>query len=183
MLATLSNRVSPFVRMLWGKLFTGKTPYVFTTLWVVLTSVMVYFDPRALPAFLLFLSSVGILYVLPMNWRFKLGMALVIALLIVPVIGMRNIFYLEVIFQISIFAALALGLNIVVGFTGLLNLGYVAFYAVGAYLWGIFGSQQLLLLHAIPGRLRRTSPSSCPPTHSTCLFSSGWAWLPWSAFC
>jgi ABC-type branched-subunit amino acid transport system permease subunit len=37
---------------------------------------------------------------------------------------------------------LALGLNIVVGFAGLLDLGYVAFFAIGAYVWGIFGSQQ-----------------------------------------
>ena len=37
------------------------------------------------------------------------------------------IFYLEVTFGISIFAALASGLNIVVGFAGLLNLIYVAF--------------------------------------------------------
>ncbi len=65
--------------------------------------------------------------------------------------GVRNIFYLETIFQISVFAALALGLNIVVGFAGLLDLGYVAFYAVGAYLWAIFGSQQMFLLNSIPG--------------------------------
>ncbi len=37
---------------------------------------------------------------------------------------------------------LALGLNIVVGFAGLLDLGYIAFYATGAYLAAIFGSQQ-----------------------------------------
>src|SRR5256885_5237953 len=34
----------------------------------------------------------------------------------------------------------ALGLNIVVGFAGLLDLGYVAFYAIGAYSIGWFGS-------------------------------------------
>ncbi|HBE26570.1 MAG TPA: branched-chain amino acid ABC transporter permease, partial [Ktedonobacter sp.] len=37
----------------------------------------------------------------------------------------------------------ALGLNIVVGFAGLLDLGYVAFFAIGAYAWGIIGSTQL----------------------------------------
>ncbi|MEZ4666977.1 MAG: branched-chain amino acid ABC transporter permease [Anaerolineae bacterium] len=40
--------------------------------------------------------------------------------------------------QICIFAGLALGLNIVVGFAGLLDLGYIAFFAVGAYLWAMF---------------------------------------------
>jgi branched-chain amino acid transport system permease protein len=41
------------------------------------------------------------------------------------------------------YVILALGLNIVVGFAGLLDLGYVAFFAIGAYVWGIFGSAQL----------------------------------------
>ena len=76
---------------------------------------------------------------------------MLIAVVIVPILGARNIFYLEVIFQIAVYSALALGLNIVVGFSGLLNFGYMAFYAVGAYLWGFFGSQQPFLLHAIPG--------------------------------
>ena len=82
-------------------------------------------------------------------------MALVIVLILIPVLGARNIFYLEVIFQIAVFSALALGLNIVVGFSGLLDLGYMAFYAVGAYLWAFFGSQQTFLLKAIPGTAPR----------------------------
>jgi branched-chain amino acid transport system permease protein len=41
------------------------------------------------------------------------------------------------------YVILALGLNIVVGFAGLLDLGYVAFFAIGTYVWGIFGSTQL----------------------------------------
>jgi branched-chain amino acid transport system permease protein len=41
------------------------------------------------------------------------------------------------------YVILALGLNIVVGFAGLLDLGYVAFFAIGTYVWGIVGSTQL----------------------------------------
>jgi ABC-type branched-subunit amino acid transport system permease subunit len=41
------------------------------------------------------------------------------------------------------FVILALGLNIVVGFAGLLDLGYVAFFAIGTYVWGMVGSTQL----------------------------------------
>ena len=41
---------------------------------------------------------------------------------------------------IAIFVMLALGLNIVVGFAGLLDLGFVAFYALGAYVVGWFAS-------------------------------------------
>jgi branched-chain amino acid transport system permease protein len=41
------------------------------------------------------------------------------------------------------YAILALGLNIVVGFAGLLDLGYAAFFAIGAYAYGIFSSYQV----------------------------------------
>jgi branched-chain amino acid transport system permease protein len=41
------------------------------------------------------------------------------------------------------FAVLALGLNIVVGFAGLLDLGYAAFFAIGAYTYGIVASGQV----------------------------------------
>src|SRR6266568_8445645 len=41
------------------------------------------------------------------------------------------------------FAVLALGLNIVVGFAGLLDLGYAAFFAIGAYSYGILSSYQV----------------------------------------
>src|SRR6516162_1676387 len=41
------------------------------------------------------------------------------------------------------FAVLALGLNIVVGFAGLLDLGYAAFFAIGAYTYGILSSWQV----------------------------------------
>jgi branched-chain amino acid transport system permease protein len=40
------------------------------------------------------------------------------------------------------FTTMAIGLNMVVGYAGLLDLGYVAFYAVGAYTAGWFASQQ-----------------------------------------
>ncbi|MDQ7956427.1 MAG: ABC transporter ATP-binding protein [Rhodocyclaceae bacterium] len=42
-----------------------------------------------------------------------------------------------------LYVLLALGLNIVVGYAGLLDLGYVAFFAIGAYLFALLGSTQL----------------------------------------
>jgi branched-chain amino acid transport system permease protein len=42
-----------------------------------------------------------------------------------------------------LYIMLALGLNIVVGFAGLLDLGYIAFYAVGAYMWALLASPHL----------------------------------------
>jgi ABC-type branched-subunit amino acid transport system permease subunit len=44
------------------------------------------------------------------------------------------------------YVILALGLNIVVGFAGLLDLGYVAFFAIGAYAWSMIGSGQFTTL-------------------------------------
>jgi branched-chain amino acid transport system permease protein len=41
-----------------------------------------------------------------------------------------------------LYVMLALGLNIVVGFAGLLDLGYIAFYAVGAYVYALLASPQ-----------------------------------------
>lgn len=42
-----------------------------------------------------------------------------------------------------LYVMLALGLNVVVGFAGLLDLGYIAFYAVGAYTAALLSSPQL----------------------------------------
>ena len=136
----------------------GVWPYVITAVHLLLGTIWVYASPRSIIAFLVLLSSFGSLYYFKTPFRFKIIVGAILALLIMPVLGVRNIFYLEVIFQISVFAALALGLNIVVGFAGLLDLGYVAFYAVGAYLWAFFGSQQYYVLPFAPG----TQPAHLP---------------------
>jgi len=136
----------------------GILPYLLVLTHIGLGTALVYWAPRSNIAFLVLISSLFSLYALKTTRRFQLIVGTVLALLIIPVIGVRNIFYLEVIFQISVFAALALGLNIVVGFAGLLDLGYVAFYAVGAYLWAFFGSQQYFVLPFAPG----TQPSNLP---------------------
>ena len=47
--------------------------------------------------------------------------------------------------QVIIFVLVALGLNVVVGLAGLLDLGYVGFYAVGAYVVGVLTSQHASL--------------------------------------
>ncbi|MEY4757149.1 MAG: hypothetical protein RJA34_2047 [Pseudomonadota bacterium] len=43
-----------------------------------------------------------------------------------------------------LYVMLSLGLNIVVGYAGLLDLGYVAFFAIGAYMFGLLGSPHLV---------------------------------------
>ena len=55
--------------------------------------------------------------------------------------GERYLF--RVLDQAGIYVLLALGLNVVVGYAGLLDLGYVAFYAIGAYSYALLASPQL----------------------------------------
>jgi branched-chain amino acid transport system permease protein len=98
--------------------------------------------PRSVIAFLLFQASILLLYFIRVPSWLKLGMACLTLGVLMPILGTINGYYLEVATQVGIFVALALGLNIVVGLAGLLDLGYVAFYAVGAYTWAIFGSPQ-----------------------------------------
>ena len=61
----------------------------------------------------------------------------VLLLLLPQIVGER---LSEVLTTVGIYVLLGLGLNIVVGFAGLLDLGYVAFYAVGAYTTAILTS-------------------------------------------
>ncbi|MDR7543126.1 MAG: hypothetical protein QN120_02610 [Armatimonadota bacterium] len=68
-----------------------------------------------------------------------LAMAIsLVALLLVPVVA--GSFLAQVLVLVGIFALLGLGLNIVVGLAGLLDLGYVAFFAIGAYTVGLLTS-------------------------------------------
>jgi branched-chain amino acid transport system permease protein len=58
------------------------------------------------------------------------------------------------------YAVMSLGLNVVVGFAGLLDLGYVAFYALGAYSLGWFGSGFFFKarIHALVSPVASTLP-------------------------
>jgi len=59
--------------------------------------------------------------------------ALVVFSLILPKIVTDQFWQTVLVSQIAVYVLLALGLNVVTGFAGLLDLGFVAFYAVGAY--------------------------------------------------
>ncbi len=64
---------------------------------------------------------------------------IVVALLpyLMPYLSARANYWVAILFKIELAALLALGLNIVVGFAGLLDLGYVAFFAIGCYTYAI----------------------------------------------
>ncbi len=49
----------------------------------------------------------------------------------------KNTYHLDLLTNVGIYALLATGLNVVVGLTGLLNLGYAAFFAIGAYSYAL----------------------------------------------
>ncbi|MFZ1684661.1 MAG: branched-chain amino acid ABC transporter permease [Candidatus Zixiibacteriota bacterium] len=59
----------------------------------------------------------------------------IVALLLLPLVlqGMGNYYVIHVASLVGIYCILNLGLNITIGFTGLLDLGFMAFYALGAY--------------------------------------------------
>lgn len=73
---------------------------------------------------------------------FWTGVVLVaLALVALPlVLSMAGTAWVRIANLAILFVFLSLGLNIVVGFAGLLDLGYIAFYAVGAYTWALLAS-------------------------------------------
>ena len=67
-----------------------------------------------------------------------------LALLVLPVLLQQGgNAWVRIVDMALLYVLLALGLNIVVGYAGLLDLGYVAFFAVGAYLFALLGSPHL----------------------------------------
>lgn len=115
---------------------------ILTWLFIVGASFLLFLFPHSAAAFLLFMVSILVLYKMPIPANFKVGAAALALGVIMPLVGLRNSFYLDVATQVGIYVALAIGLNMVVGFAGLLDLGYVAFYASGAYLYAVFATAQ-----------------------------------------
>lgn len=100
---------------------------------------------------------------LPRGAQWAAGVPIVAVLILItmfppPLINTPNTSFALVMAQFSMLALIAIGLNVVVGQAGLLDLGYVGFYAVGAYTVGLL-----------------TSPDS--PWNRGGFFSSGWAWV------
>ncbi len=73
----------------------------------------------------------------------KLTGALVIVFVLLILPKILGLFLSEVLTIVGLYVLLGLGLNIVVGFAGMLDLGYVAFFAVGSYVVAILTSPEL----------------------------------------
>ncbi|MDO8300842.1 MAG: ABC transporter ATP-binding protein [Lacisediminimonas sp.] len=82
--------------------------------------------------------------VAPALGRRQLGwLLLLVVALVFPVIAAPfGNSWVRIVDQALLYVMLALGLNIVVGFAGLLDLGYIAFYALGAYMTALLASPQ-----------------------------------------
>jgi branched-chain amino acid transport system permease protein len=78
-----------------------------------------------------------------------LAPALLIFALLVPVIFYKERYLLDLAILVMTYVMLGWGLNIVVGLAGLLDLGYVAFYAVGAYSYALLAQSGLPFPHLI----------------------------------
>lgn len=95
---------------------------------------------------------------MPKNGKLALRIVL-IALVLFIALGLPRVsgpFIAQVIVTVILFILMGLGLNITLGFAGLLDLGFVAFYAIGAYTVGLltsyggFGLQHLSFWVAVP---------------------------------
>jgi branched-chain amino acid transport system permease protein len=98
---------------------------------------------------------------LPKWQRMIAFLAFVVFLYYLPLLGIPGLTWLRtdsieggnnwagVLFTCAIYVLIALGLNVVIGLAGLLDLGYVGFFAVGAYSVALFGSRQSPVVKAI----------------------------------
>ena len=82
---------------------------------------------------------------LPRSWRYGVIVALIVLLYYLPGLQPPLLYtpgtdFTTVLFLCAVYVLIAVGLNVVVGLAGLLDLGYVGFYAVGAYSVAILGS-------------------------------------------
>src|SRR5512138_3460408 len=79
-----------------------------------------------------------------MNKKLVAFLCTAFLLVVVPAVAQyAGNFWVRAIDFALLYVLLALGLNIVVGYAGLLDLGYIAFYAVGAYMFGLLASPHL----------------------------------------
>jgi len=80
--------------------------------------------------------------------RGTIGIPVAVTLCVMPFLGPSN-YFLHVATLVFVYVTLGLGLNVVVGLAGLLDLGYIAFYAVGAYTYALLSQTGVAFVPAI----------------------------------
>jgi len=97
--------------------------------------------------------------------KLLLQLAGAVALVVLPLLlQMAGNAWVRIADLALLYVLLALGLNIVVGYAGLLDLGFVAFFAVGAYMFGLMASPHLT----------DTFPALPRCFHTACTRRCGW---------
>jgi branched-chain amino acid transport system permease protein len=84
----------------------------------------------------------------PGRERNVLSLVLIALVLVLP--QFTDLFQNAVLSAVVIFVVMGLGLNIVVGYAGLLDLGYVAFFGIGAYTFGLLSAPESYVLVNLP---------------------------------
>jgi branched-chain amino acid transport system permease protein len=109
----------------------------------VLIAVMSYFWTQKRTAI-----QTGLQRLSPQRQRvLKITGLLLIIMILLALPQILGLFLSEVLTIVGLYVLLGLGLNIVVGFAGLLDLGYVAFFAIGAYVVAVMTSPELGFLN------------------------------------
>jgi branched-chain amino acid transport system permease protein len=101
--------------------------------WVgaVLLRAAILLRPRAV------LNKIAIRVQLPSGWSVPTGRGLILLMLVLPFIPGVDRRLLDMLILIITYVTLGWGLSIMVGMVGLLDLGYIAFYAIGAYAFAL----------------------------------------------
>ena len=84
---------------------------------------------------------------MPPWWARALAAVLIVIAIVLPFFFSTGSGFMNATIIAIAYAVMSLGLNVVVGFAGLLDLGYVAFFALGAYSLGWFGSDFFFKAH------------------------------------
>ena len=122
-------------RVSWFGLFAAPRWFLFLTLGVIVWVGVSLYRPRARTIRRKFNSAL----VLPKELtahkatRVTLIVIALVVILLLPKFIHEQFWVYLIVEQIGVYILLALGLNVVVGFAGLLDLGFAAFYAIGAY--------------------------------------------------
>ena len=137
-MAILKEILAKFLQYKWSQV-------ILFTVFVAVSSAALYFSQKSVTAFLLLLSSLLILHYINLKNVTKWIIAIGLLFILIPFAssgGPAFQSYMDVATMVGIYVSMALGLNIVVGMAGLLDLGFVAFFAVGAYSYSIFATPQ-----------------------------------------
>ena len=122
-----------WMRLIWSAIVSAAVKFKWPLLaaMLVIAGIRIYYAPQTWPLTVVAVATVFIAV------RFGLNAAFLIFAALFPVAFYDNPYFLGIAIIALTYIMLGWGLNIVVGLAGLLDLGYVAFYAVGAYSYAI----------------------------------------------